>query len=471
MSKVKKPFEFKQSALSGYLVRTTDNIESLKKEIFKWDNDFDIAPLKGIDFDLEQPLTELQNPQLVFSLMLHCLGRGLLCSNNIFIKFKRQLKVNLQKSCEKIIPKDTEYIRKICRLETAFGIEELITPYNELYLDLETYKNETIGWDEYVNELELRQTVMDNLRDSCNTHNMEDTQQFLPDLYSNLHFDSFCWKSLRNSIMKETFLKNERTIIWRFPGNINLTSQQIREPNQSRTDFVVHQKMTKDVPFKYKHFMKEPGVVERLKNILIDPNNEKLKNSGSKQVLCETVLTVFGFEVIKNPAALIYNMMMIDLIQGKQSKIFEHFDFIAIKKIFEFYLNLKSKAKKASQAEFFESKEKEGILPYDFENYTTASRILNTYYSHIFGHWHSYDITDENENKILNSLGSVGVSNTGVKQQFVQRLLKREHNLVNKWINLKAETSDKAIRTIMDLWEVLTTNTKLWYEPLGLSLE
>ncbi len=319
MSTVKKLFKFDDCLLSQYLARTTEGFENFNQEKIKWN--LNITPLQGTDSDIEKALTELQNPELVFSLMLHCLGRGLLYSNKIFTKFKRQLKSNLQKSCEKVIPKDTEYVKKICRLETAFGIEELITPYNELYLDYETYRNETISWDEYVHELELRQTVMDNLRENCNRYTLNDTQHFLPDLYSNLHFDNFCWKSLRTTILKETIFKNERTIRWQFPFNVSIKIQQIRESNQNRTDFVVHQKMTKEMPFKYKHIMKEANIIESLKSVLIELNSDDLKNSSSKQIIYETVLTIFGIEVIKNPAALIYNMMMIDLIEGKNNTL------------------------------------------------------------------------------------------------------------------------------------------------------
>jgi hypothetical protein len=90
---------------------------------------------------------------------------------------------------------------------------------------------------------------------------------------------------------------------------------------------------------------------------------------------------MFGVEVQKSPAALIYNMMTLDLIDGD----------------------------KLSQREWFSHKNKEyskekglgGVYPASFEGNTTASRYLNIYYSFIFNHWYSYDINEESEEKIF----------------------------------------------------------------------
>ncbi len=113
-------------------------------------------------------------------------------------------------------------------------------------------------------------------------------------------------------------------------------------------------------------------------------------------------------------------------------------------------------------------------MPYESADYPTAANYLNTYYSQIFSHWHSYEKTDENEaQNHENQLGSPNADLKLKQKQIVEKFLKREYDLVYKWISLKAETNDRimCMRTVKDLWKILIENTKLWYEPLGLILE
>jgi hypothetical protein len=95
-----------------------------------------------------------------------------------------------------------------------------------------------------------------------------------------------------------------------------------------------------------------------------------LRKHPGRQVIAELVFQMYGVEVQKTPAALMYNMMTLDLVDGD----------------------------KLSQREWFSHKNKEfskekghgGVYPASFEGNTTASRYLNIYYSFIFNHWYSY---------------------------------------------------------------------------------
>lgn len=113
-TKIDELFSMKESFLSSYLIRTTENLnKNLWEKKFKFK--VEATCLEGVDFDINKPLTELKNPQLVFSLMVHCLGRSLLCSETVHNKFKNILKTNLKTSCDKVIPNDSEYSKKIQR--------------------------------------------------------------------------------------------------------------------------------------------------------------------------------------------------------------------------------------------------------------------------------------------------------------------------------------------------------------------
>ena len=107
-------FKIKESSLSTYLMRTS---EDLKKNL--WEKIFcfqlETSCLEGEDLDINKPLTELKNPHLVFSLLIHCLGRSIICSETVHHKFKQILKKKLLSSCDKITPKDSDYIKKIQR--------------------------------------------------------------------------------------------------------------------------------------------------------------------------------------------------------------------------------------------------------------------------------------------------------------------------------------------------------------------
>lgn len=104
-------FNFAEHSLSDLLKKTT--LSNNWSESLNVNVKFDC--LKGVDDDVERDLLELKNPKLVFSLMLHYLGRGLYCSSRVHEMFKRILKDNLIKSCQDLMPVTSEYSKKIFR--------------------------------------------------------------------------------------------------------------------------------------------------------------------------------------------------------------------------------------------------------------------------------------------------------------------------------------------------------------------
>ena len=211
----------------------------------------------------------------------------------------------------------------LSRLETAFGIDEIIAPYNQLSKDFEVWNNERVTWDQYVTELEIREVVMNNLRECSNIHE-NFGPNFLINLLGNLHFDNYCWKSLKSTKnFSEHFFKYDRCMSFVFPHDTTVKCRQRRELQQYRTDLILHQNIAKkkESVFDYKRISKNLTIDGEIYKAVIsditDDSKGIIKNNPNKQVIYEIMFSIFGIEVQKNPAALIYNMMMIDLLSGK----------------------------------------------------------------------------------------------------------------------------------------------------------
>lgn len=267
------------------------------------------------------------------------------------------------------------------------------------------------------------------------------------DFLANLQLDSYCFKSLKNAKgNKEWIFSSERNITWIFPLATEIKVEQKKEIQSFRRDSVfakgkknLYTRLTfynidKDLD-PYMHgghfrslFDNEPLELDYY-----------LKKHPGKQLITEVAFLMFGVEVEKNPAALIYNFMLLDLIDGD----------------------------KVTQREVYYSQDPEhskergngGIAPYSFDGAATASRYLNIYYSHIFEHWYSYDITDESEEKIFENLMDPS-SEYNVKRGYKIRfdeMLQREYDLVQKWINFKKERDRKAryLKTVAEVWDYI----------------
>ena len=123
-----------------------------------------------------------------------------------------------------------------------------------------------------------------------------------------------------------------------------------------------------------------------------------------------------------------------------------------------------SKAKQITKRDLFDNGNIPGIMPYGLDGNTTASRYLNIYYSHIFDHWYSYDILNDNKEKLFEIImnpESVFNNKRGYTIK-VEEMIKREHDLFHKWISYRAQYDEKAqlLRTIRDLWTYVLAVTK-----------
>jgi hypothetical protein len=164
---------------------------------------------------------------------------------------------------------------------------------------------------------------------------------------------------------------------------------------------------------------------------------------------------MYGVEVQKNPAALMYNMMIVDLIDGdkiSQRTIYYTFD-----------------------QEFPKERGGGGAYPASFHGHTTAARWLNLYYSYVFDHWYSYDITDENEEKIFENVMNPN-SDYNLKREHtirIEELMRREYELVQRWLEFKKERDRKAryLNTIQELYTYILSKTVEFYEDYKLNFK
>jgi hypothetical protein len=322
--------EYPLKSLEKLLIKTTQNHdECLWNKIF--DFEIDLSCLNGLDSDVNKALTNLCNPQLVFSLMLHNLGRAVFCCNTVYYKFKHILKKSLKESCDDCaLDQDCNYKRRIHKLETKLNIEDLIAPSELLSKDL---KNEAITWNQYLIELEVHDNVMTKMKEKCNDHDLtKSSSSLLHDLLAFLLFENYCCKSFNGKSSRESLYTVERQVVWHFPLDIKVNLKQTKELYGHRNDIVLCKSKSKnnnnDYKFNYKKFKSNLNICHNLKLFLAYTeemkSNEEIKESmgslkkgSSMQAIYELILSMFGIEVQKNPAAIIYNMMVLDLMSGK----------------------------------------------------------------------------------------------------------------------------------------------------------
>ena len=447
-------FNFNENNFKDVLKRTTENIDDkLWRHILKFD--IDLSVFRGQDSEIDAQLDQLKNKRLVYSLILHFLGRSIFCSKQIHEKFKQLLKKRLKDSCNELDP--INYKRAIEKLSAKSNhtVQEIMAPNNQICEDFVKWSNEKITWDQHVEEVSFREIIMSKLMEKCNRYDIGDSTDFFSDFLANLHLDSYCFKNLKSSKnCRESFFMTERTIEWIFPLNIEIRVEQRKELQGFRRDSVMAKEKNKFTKIEYKNIDRDldpymhGGHFRALFSNEINELDYYMKKHPGRQLIAEVAFLMFGTEVQKNPAALIYNMMLVDLIDGD----------------------------KVSQREIYYSKESEhgkekgngGLAPYSFDGANTAARFLNIYYSFIFNHWYSYDITDNNEEKIFENLMNPN-SDFNTKREFKVRFeetMQREYDLVTKWIGYKKERDRKAryLKTIQELYNYILAKTIEFYE-------
>lgn len=166
--------------------------------------------------------------------------------------------------------------------------------------------------------MQLRQEFLKKLKDSCNEHVLVESDNFFASYFACLHFDTYCWKNLKKAADYDTcFYKSERTITYKFPNKMQVKCLQKRELQQHRIDSIIHITKKQGV----KEFDIRKLDYKRIKSALLDTSilqaipHEKV-NDLDNQDKYELFHSIFGIEVQKNPATLIYNMMMMELLNG-----------------------------------------------------------------------------------------------------------------------------------------------------------
>ncbi len=117
-------------------------------------------------------------------------------------------------------------------------VEEIIAPYLQVSSDYQKWSEEEITWDQYATEVLFRENVMSKLRDKYNRHEILETNEFFTDFLANLHFENYCFKSLKNVQTKETLFTCERSVIWQFPLGLEIKVEQKKEILGFRKDSV-----------------------------------------------------------------------------------------------------------------------------------------------------------------------------------------------------------------------------------------
>ncbi|CAF0994456.1 unnamed protein product [Brachionus calyciflorus] len=459
--KAEVEFNFSEHNIKDLLKRTTEKAdEKLWKNIIKFD--IDLSIFHGYDCEMETPLDQLKNKRLVYSLILHFLGRSIFCSKQVHEKFKLLLKKRLKDSCNELDPSNYKKAIEKLSAKSNHTIQEIMAPYNQLCSDFIKWSNEKITWDQHVEEVSFRETIMCKLREKCNRYDIADSSEFFSDFLANLQLDNYCFKGLKNAKgNKEWIFVSERTINWMFPLEIEVRVEQKKELQGFRRDNVTAKEKNKYTKIEYKNIDRDLDPYMHgghFRSIFSNEMNELeyyMKKHPGRQLITEVAFLMFGVEVQKNPAALIYNMMIVDLIDGD----------------------------KVSQREIYYSRDPEhskekgngGLAPYSFDGAATASRYLNIYYSYIFDHWYSYDITDESEEKIFENLMDPN-SDFNQKREYkirFEEMMQREYDLVIKWINYKKERDRKAryLKTIQELYNYILAKTTEYYEQYKITLK
>ena len=202
---------------------------------------------------MNSPLDSLKNPRLVYSLIMHYLGRGIFCSKLVHERFKLLLKKRVKDSCNELdsFPFFKEKLNKL-NAKKPHNIDEVLVPYNLTPNEFQKWANEPISWNEYVNELSVRDILMSKLREKCSRYDISDSTDFFVDLMANLQLDNYIYRSLRNAKgRKDLVYACERTTQWLFPLKIDIRCDQKKHIPNSRTDSSFRKLKHKHVKLNY----------------------------------------------------------------------------------------------------------------------------------------------------------------------------------------------------------------------------
>lgn len=141
---------------------------------------------------------------------------------------------------------------------------------------------------------------------------------------------------------------------------------------------------------------------------------------------CEASLhfLLFGAEVMRNPSALIHNMMLLDLIKNGE----------------------------LSWEEVF----KDGIIPMDMEHSERASRIINDEYNKFMPHEYSFDIPFDKYSE------GFSYKNTEDFCKAASTILEKGSKLIDKWLRMKL--GDEFHESPRSFYDILKTACQEWFQ-------
>ena len=180
--KTELEFLFRTHNFKDVLKRTTINMnDNLWKNVVHFD--MDLSMLQGYDASMDCKLDELKNRNLVYSSMLHYLGRCLFFSRQVYERYTRytsELKSEMN-----------------AKATSSTDFEETLAIDKKVNSAFYKWRNETITWADYVKEISLREMFASKLREKCSKHAMADSSDFMIDFLANLHLENCCWRTLK----------------------------------------------------------------------------------------------------------------------------------------------------------------------------------------------------------------------------------------------------------------------------------
>lgn len=246
-----------------------------------------------------------------------------------------------------------------------------------------------------------------------------------------------------------------------FPLNLPINVEQRRESFGNREDYVLSKDdLGKTYRIEYRNIDRDLDPYMHGGHLRAELTNEPaelnyyLKRHPGRQKIVEAFFQMWGVEVQKNPAALIENMMVFDLIDG---------DRVCQREIY------------FSRWHHPPERGNGGIAPYTVDNATTGSRYLNIYFSYILNHWYSYDLNDETEETIFPNMMNPN-SEYNLRRNYrimFEEMMQREYELVHKWIEYKKNRDRKAryLKTFQQLYNYVVMRTTDFFEMYKVNLK
>jgi hypothetical protein len=284
-------FQFRTHNFKDILKKTTEDVqENLWKHCVHFD--IDLTCMQGQDPSMDGQLDQLKNKYLVYSSMLHFLGRSIFCSRPVYERYALLLKRRFKDIQTDIKAEIEEKIRNV-------NLEDILTPYAKSTSDFCKWKEEPIAWMEYAGEISVKELFASKLREKCSKYELGDSTDFFVDFLASLHIDNYCFKTLKRGKTDQMFVE-QREYKWGYPLATEIRSMQQRTLQGHRRDYVLYKNQGRQGVKSHNYIRMEIKNVDRDLDPYLhgghfratysaDPNtlDYYIKNHPGKQIITE----------------------------------------------------------------------------------------------------------------------------------------------------------------------------------------